>query len=201
MPTRYIVYGLTDPDSGELKYIGKSCSRLRRPSQHWLPFYMKREGNTLKKNWLRSVLARGKEPKIHILDECESHEDVCIREIDAISYYRYIGCELLNVLGGGDGFTPEQARMLYLARTPESRERSKQNMLAGAISSNVRARNNLKLRKPIKATHVETKEERWYLSASHAAADGIGSRPSISNCLRPTWRCKSNKGWKFEYVK
>jgi len=200
MKKRYIVYGLVDPDTKELRYVGKSSSGLRRAAQHTKPHYILRDGNVRKVNWIKKLLAGKKEPLVYVLEECIGPEELNLAEIDAISYYRFLGCNLTNIQPGGEGFTPEGARAAYYSRTPASRRKSKENMLRGALATNVRGRNNLKLRKPILVTNLLTGERRWYLSASHASADGLGSRSAISNCLRPKWRCKTNKGWKFEFI-
>ena len=69
-----------------------------------------------------------------------------------------------------------------------------------AAASGLCARNNMKLRKPIIATNIATGEQRWYLSACHAAADKLGSRSAISGVVNNPDKYKSNNGWAFRFV-
>lgn len=193
---RYIIYGLVDPETEELRYIGKSSTGMSRPKKHFYPSTLKNE-RTYKNRWVNSVLKRcGKLPVIVILAEAKNVDNLNKLEIKLINRARNSGVRLTNIQNGGDGFTSELAK---LARQKADRSSWVKGGKAAAASG-LCARNNLKLRKPIIATNVKTGEQRWYLSASHAAADGLGSRSAISNSLRPAWRCQHNKGWTFQYV-
>ena len=46
MPSKFLIYGLVDPRDGQLRYVGKSTSGLRRPRSHWYPRVI-REDRTL----------------------------------------------------------------------------------------------------------------------------------------------------------
>lgn len=196
---KYIIYGLIDPRNSELKYIGKSCSGLRRPRRHW-GHALQSDKNTKKANWIKKLLRLGLIPEVIVLEIHNSNDELIEAEIDLIAYYRSIGCNLTNIRTGGDGFSSEEAKQIWTKRTEESKQKQTERMLTGAVASNLRQRNNLLLRKPLIATNIHTGEERWYLSASHAAKDGIGSRSAISNCLRPGYKYKTNKCWRYELV-
>jgi|NOAtaT_6_FD_contig_121_457064_length_3462_multi_3_in_0_out_0_3 hypothetical protein len=193
---QYIIYGLVDPETDELRYIGKSITGMNRPKKHFYPSTLKSE-RTYKNKWVNSVLKRcGKLPKVAILAEGTDEVSLNKLEIEFIAHARSLGIRLTNIQNGGDGFTSELAK---LARQKTDRSAWVKGGKAAAANGTC-ARNNLKLRRPIVATHVKSGEQRWYLSASHAAADGLGSRSAISNALRPNWRCKHNKGWTFQYA-
>lgn len=196
---KYIIYGLVDPRNGELRYIGKSSSGLLRPRKHWNPRCMRNDKNTHKVRWVQQLLNINLIPDVLVLEIYSTHDELLDAETELIQYYRALGCRLTNIRLGG-GLTPEEGKLLSNSRSAESKAISKKNMLAGAITSDIRRRNNLKLRKPIIATNIETGEERWYLSASHAEADGMGSRSAISNVLRPTWRCRTAGKWSYSFV-
>ena len=179
-----LIYGLADPDTGIVFYVGQSRRGLERPRCHWSPGYLKRETNYSKKKTILDILGMGKIPLIKVLARVETDEELNQLEIKLIAEYRQKNSKLTNVAAGGDVPTIEVCRR------------------AGHKTASLGycAQNNLKLRKPILATNLTTGEERWYLSASHAAADGIGSRSAISNCLRPGWKWAVNKGWVFKFI-
>lgn len=193
---KHLIYGLVDPLTHEIRYIGKSSTGMKRPKKHFFPSVLKNE-KTYKNRWVNKVIATtGMLPEIVILDSAETEEDVYRLEIGYIQMFREAGIELTNCHDGGNGWNTRYAT--------EMRKRvRRESMVKGgkaAAANGTCAKNNLKLRKPIVATYMKTGEQRWYLSASHAAADGLGSRSAISNALRPNWRCKHNKGWTFQYV-
>lgn len=180
-----IIYGLADPDTGIIFYVGQSKRGLERPRCHWSSGYLKRETNYRKKKIILNILAKNQLPKIEILAHADSDEELNELEIKLIAEHRIKNNKLTNVASGGDAPTIEVCRR------------------AGHKTASLGycAQNNLKLRKPVVAINLTTGEERWYLSASHAAADGVGSRSAISNCLRPGWQWNTNRGWKFRYAK
>ena len=54
MAQHFVVYGLSDPRTNELRYVGKTTQTLhRRLLRHVAPSYLKEA--TYKNNWLRGV--------------------------------------------------------------------------------------------------------------------------------------------------
>ncbi|NPD22036.1 NUMOD3 domain-containing DNA-binding protein [Corallococcus exiguus] len=100
--SKYIVYGLTDPRTGEVRYIGKSARGLHRPRDHRRAARLKHE-RTHKSNWIRSLLALGMSYGIVILEEVDRPEDLASRERFWISHARAIGWRLTNMTDGGEG--------------------------------------------------------------------------------------------------
>jgi hypothetical protein len=95
------VYGLFD-NNGELRYIGSTAKNPRtRFLAHIQPSSIKRERN-YKNNWLRSLSAPPTFQVIQILG-CES--DARLAEKYWISFFRSIGCRLVNTTDGGEGST------------------------------------------------------------------------------------------------
>lgn len=97
----FCVYGLIDPITKELRYIGYSSNYLERYKEHLLPSNLKKK--THKAYWLTSLVKRSLTPQIIILEEAASEADALEKEIELIAYYRYIGCSLTNGTLGGDG--------------------------------------------------------------------------------------------------
>lgn len=102
MKPTYLIYGLIDPDTDQVRYVGKSSSGLKRPSHHWLHKQL-RERRDRCHNWVRSVLARGKIPIVKVLQETENSEALNELEKMWITNLRIQGCDLTNMTEGGDG--------------------------------------------------------------------------------------------------
>lgn len=179
-----LIYGLYHPDTDILFYIGQSRRGLARPRCHWNPTYLKNDSNKKKAKVIRGILADGKEPVVRVLATASTDDELNHLEIELIAKFRKQISTLTNIAAGGDA--------------PSLDVCSRGGQAAAALG--ICVNNNLKLRKPIIATNLTTGEERWYLSSCHAAADGLGSRSAISNCLRPNWRCRHNRGWTYRYV-
>ena len=107
---RYLIYGLVDPITRNLRYIGKSSSGLRRAKNHQLPCYLSKD-RTHKGNWIRQLLAANLAPEVVIVQALEDGEILNEAEIHWIAYFRLMGCPLTNITRGGDGQDPEFARV------------------------------------------------------------------------------------------
>ncbi len=104
------LYGLFDPLTDELRYIGKTTASLsRRLVTHKSEALAKRK--THRHKWVASLLDLGLEPKIELLDTVPGNG--CGAEIAMIGIARSLGCKLVNGTAGGDGVThlSPQARM------------------------------------------------------------------------------------------
>lgn len=69
----FIIYGLIDPRTGEIRYVGKSCYGLDRPRRH--KTLTKKEA-THKANWIKELQRNGLTYEILVLEHCSSHEEV-----------------------------------------------------------------------------------------------------------------------------
>lgn len=108
MPDVCEIYALKDPESGEIRYIGKANdsekrlrSHLRDAKRRMTPVYC----------WIQKLAKDGKTPKLEVLLFCQKdawpeYERILIAE------YRVGGARLLNVADGGDepAITTEQRR-------------------------------------------------------------------------------------------
>lgn len=100
MNTKFI-YTLSDPNTGLIKYIGKTNDIKKRLRNHLINNHL--ATNTRKNNWIISLLRKDQLPIIEILDEVDS-ELVSFFEIFYISLFKSWGFDLLNGTKGGDGF-------------------------------------------------------------------------------------------------
>ncbi len=98
MLNRYIVYALQDPISYEIRYIGKSCSGLRRPKRHFSECELKNDTNLYKVNWIRKLKKINKKPNILIIQELNNQEELCDAEFYWLSYFKQNGSPLTNLV-------------------------------------------------------------------------------------------------------
>lgn len=97
MATTYI-YSLNDPDTLEVRYVGKSNNPWRR-----LPGHLNDTKRTHKVNWIKSLKAIDKKPTLLIIEQVDidQWEEA---EMRWIAHYRSImGEKLTNTTDGGDG--------------------------------------------------------------------------------------------------
>ncbi len=101
--SKYLVYGLVDPRTHHLRYVGKSESGSIRPRQHVEPARLVID-HTHKGNWLRRLLAEGLKPEIVVIQEFDDNEILGQAEIFWIAYFKRLGHSLTNHCRGGEGF-------------------------------------------------------------------------------------------------
>lgn len=101
METTFI-YGLGDPTHfNKIRYIGKADNPKLRLRDH-ISKAIKDKENNYKSNWIKTLLAKGLQPTLIILDEVpidkwEWFEQTWINE------YRKLGFKLTNTTDGGNG--------------------------------------------------------------------------------------------------
>ena len=100
----FIIYGLVDPRTGQLRYIGKSSSGMKRPRRH---FY--EDARLLPhlhvSRWIRQLQSQGLTYQIVVFQELPDAEGLSEAEIGWIAYFRKVGCPLTNLTDGGDGMS------------------------------------------------------------------------------------------------
>lgn len=64
---KYIIYGLKDPKTDDIMYVGKSTQGLDRPRQH-----LNGSHNQLVRDWVNSLNSENLEPEIIVLEEADS---------------------------------------------------------------------------------------------------------------------------------
>lgn len=97
------IYALRDPESGSIRYIGKTKHIETRLAAH----ISKAKGHHTDHHcahWVRSLLAKGLQPELVIVKELAVDEDWKRAEAAAIVAFRSAGHDLTNLTGGGDGF-------------------------------------------------------------------------------------------------
>lgn len=140
----FLVYGLIDPETNALRYVGRSINGLARasaPHGAWC------------ENWRQSLFARGLKPTVVIIEELpqdqQNEELLNEREIHWIAYHRSQGAPLTNVTEGGEGrsqpLSPEHRAKLRASNvgrpcTPETRAKISRAAKGKKRSAEQRAR-------------------------------------------------------------
>lgn len=94
---KHYVYGLVDPTSSAICYIGyTSCTPEKRLGEH-LEFARKSRSVSEKNIWLRSLQDEGKKPDIVILQIFEDAKDALLSEREWIERGYASGWPLLNI--------------------------------------------------------------------------------------------------------
>ena len=92
------IYGLIDPFSHKIRYIGKSIRPKERLSNQ-----CNEHSKTYRSNWIQSLLNKGKKPIQVILETLNDDEDWQKSERKWIYVARKYGWDLVNCTDGGDG--------------------------------------------------------------------------------------------------
>lgn len=118
---KFLVYGLIDPRTNELRYVGKSSSGMRRPKVHQTAGGRSR-ATAHNGRWLRALFNDGGvTPSILVLEVCGTYEETNLAEIRLISFFRAAGLELTNSTAGGDGASYGNQLRKGMVDSPEVR--------------------------------------------------------------------------------
>jgi hypothetical protein len=94
------IYILIDPLTNDVKYVGKTINIAKRLNRHISE--SKKTTKSHKKAWIKSLLKRGLEPIIEVIDEV-LEEDWKFWESYWIEQFKCWGFNLTNDTSGGDG--------------------------------------------------------------------------------------------------
>ena len=98
------IYGLIDPRSNEVRYIGKSANPTERLATH---VREARQGHVLhSRRWIDGLLKSGMRPDLWVIDRASTHSDANELERFWIASFRLMGANLTNRTDGGDGQSP-----------------------------------------------------------------------------------------------
>lgn len=94
------IYGLVDPRTDEIRYVGKSIDPWKRLKSHIKETSYKEKKNYHSKCWIKQLLNEGLEPNLVIIEECNEN-NWQEREMFWIQHYGYNN--LTNLTLGGEG--------------------------------------------------------------------------------------------------
>jgi hypothetical protein len=174
-PKTTFIYGLTDPRTGQVRYVGKSNKPQRRLVEH---IRYCTDQHTHKDHWIQQLLSEGVEPGMEILEECK-YDQWKAREQHHIAIRK----DLTNGTLGGDG---------RVAGSKFSKKALK-NVRAAVKDS----KGSVRMRKPLAQYTLDGKLVRSWKSA-RAAAEGVGKTRSVINrCARDESRQAHGFIWVF----
>lgn len=107
------LYELSDPRTGEVRYVGKSVNPKERLASH---IRAAKQGDVVHcRRWIAGLLAEGMRPAMQVVAQCPDNYAANLAERTLIKERRALGSHLTNRTDGGDGQSPgyqwsEQAR-------------------------------------------------------------------------------------------
>lgn len=116
MKTTFI-YTLSDPRTGEVRYLGKSDNPFARFKKHLIRAKI---SDTHKNCWILGLRGLGLIPHMELLDEVPDSEWQ-FWEQEYIRVFQAIGIRLVNGTDGGDGGATTRAKRLVLSDNERKR--------------------------------------------------------------------------------
>lgn len=116
-----LIYGLMDPRTQRVRYVGKSTTGLTRPKSHQCPSLLARD-KTHKGNWIRKLRVEKLSYVVVVFETVDDKTRLAAAERHWIHVLREAGQDLTNLTDGGDGpvgrvVTEETRRKISLANT------------------------------------------------------------------------------------
>lgn len=122
-----LIYGLIDPNTNELFYIGKTIQGIERIRQHFKFSNLKFDGNTRKANKIRKLQSNNQITLVAVLyqfngnfDKKTCNEILYKKEQELIDFYRMLGYDLTNLDDGGPGCTGRAVSEITSKKMSES---------------------------------------------------------------------------------
>lgn len=157
------LYALLDPNTRELRYIGKTKSELRVRLRGHLR-EARGGSKSHKSNWLRTL--GDKEPIIVPYCDVPDGYDVNALEREAISALRAADYPLTNMSAGGDGGWSDAARAAVQDRIVSSETRAKIGAANTGRTHTVEARAKIKAARAVQTMKPVTEATKVKISAA-----------------------------------
>jgi hypothetical protein len=172
-----LIYGYIDPRNGHLRYVGKSTLGMHRPKA----FGGHSHGHVGR--WIESLARLDLEPGILIIEELpDDADDACLDEAERhhIAYWRFVECNLTNLLrGGGTGtrgyrLSPESIEMGAAKKRGRKRD---PKSIAKTASANRGRKRSLEARAKMSAASLGRKKSPEAVLKTAAANRGRKQTP------------------------
>lgn len=169
--TANIIYGLIDPRTIMVRYVGMTSRGLSRPRRHRTR--VSDRDTSHRANWLRELRRLGLAYEIAVLDVAKGQNDLPGLEQWWIAYGRACGWPLTNATDGGEG---------SLNPSPEAIEKTRRAKLGTTASEETRRRMSEAQR--ARLASPEARRAVGDRSRASWAASGPGRHEKISAALR-----------------
>lgn len=100
MRQQLVVYGLRDPDTLRLRYVGKSEVGAEKRLEGHLQEALKVSARSQKSLWIRGLVQQGKRPVVEVIEEYESPAELVAGERRWIEFFVEMDFDLLNQRDG-----------------------------------------------------------------------------------------------------
>jgi hypothetical protein len=90
-----VIYGIRDPRTNEIRYVGKTFNFEKRKASHLIPSSLRKD--TLLAKWLKGLIDDKVLPDFFIIDSDIPYSVSLMAEQSWINYYSERGCDLLNI--------------------------------------------------------------------------------------------------------
>lgn len=102
------IYALCEPDTGEVRYVGKTVEKPARRLVYHLNRAKSDRRHLPSARWIFKRSCEGKRPIVRELEKVSENDDWASREKYWIAYFRSAGADLLNLTEGGEGNSGRQ---------------------------------------------------------------------------------------------
>ncbi len=150
------IYSLCDPDTKEVRYVGKTVSSLKERLRGHLKC---REGEGHHRvNWIRKLLRDGRQPLIELLETVQAQDNWQVKEQYWIEKLRRDGARLINATLGGEGSHGWQPSMETRRRIAERLRGRKGHPHTEEFKKALALRNSARPR----AVWTDARRARWH---------------------------------------
>jgi hypothetical protein len=175
---KYAIYRLLDPDTNEVRYVGRTSNGEKRVKAHFILSVLKQNKFPIDR-WCAKLLRQGKKPTFDYAVTFEKSDNIDKVLNDAetklIAEYRKAGFRLLNCTDGGEGLTGwkhsskarKSMREAWKNREPPSQASRNRMSEAG--------KNRWKSETPKWSKRVRCRETGAEYPTAHAAAIEFGT--------------------------
>ncbi len=171
MARRFLIYGLVDPRTHELRYVGKSCKGMIRP---------KERHHAHCRNWEENLLRQNLKPTIVVFHETDCADFLKEAEIFWIKYFRSIGCRLTNMTDGGEGSLGSKPSLETRQKMSLARIGKPSGMKGKTVPEERRERISNSL-SALKLKRVFTAEHRAKLAAAKIGKPGNNRKKEVTH--------------------
>ena len=181
LPNKNVIYVLIDPNTDEVRYVGKAIDLYTRIKNHYKPSRLITK--THKNNWLNKLLSENKYVKINVVEELENYDLLNKAEIKWIKFYKELGCDLTNGTEGGDGgkMSPESIEKMKKTKTGKPHSKKHREAISKANIGHI-VTNETKLKIGAKnKSKIVSDETKLKMSESHKGQTSWnkGKSPSL----------------------